>query len=105
MVKESEFNTLLRTAGITTGTDTVGEASVGYVSGGLDKMEGLPYAFGRFGDVNGTMFTYLARNGFYWSGTAVSSSRAYDLHYYTSELHPASQNNRNIGRSVRCLAR
>ncbi len=68
-------------------------------------MEGLPYAFGRFGYVLGTKFYYLASSGLYWSGTAVSSSYAYYLNYNGSVLYPAYQNNRSPGGIVRCVAR
>ncbi len=104
-MNESEFNTLLSEAGIAAGTDTVGATNVGFADDGLSKMEGLPYAFGRFGFVNGTTFYHLASGGYYWSGTAVSSSQAYNLHYNGSVLYPASQLYRCYGWSVRCLAR
>ncbi len=104
-MKESEFNTLLSEAGIAGDSDTVGSADVGFASGGLDKMEGLPYAFGRFGAVAGTTFFNLTTAGYYWSGTAVDSSYAYYLNYNGSALYPAYQNRRDSGRPVRCLAR
>ncbi len=105
VVKESEFNTLFLAAGITNGSDTVGAASVGFADGGRDKMEGLPYAFGRFGDVRDTTFHALAVAGFYWSGTAAPSGGAYHLGYDNSSLYPANQSIRNRGRTVRCVAR
>ena len=94
-------------AQITAGTDDgSGSAqNVSYTEGGLAKMEGLPYAFGRFGYVNATWFYNLAGSGFYWSGSTVSSADSFALYYNGSVLYPASQYNRNFGRSVRCVAR
>jgi len=92
---------------ITAGTDDgSGSAqNVGYTEGGLAKMEGLPYAFGRFGYVYDTRFYNLAGYGRYWSGSTVSSAYSFALDYSGSELYPANQSNRDYGRSVRCVAR
>ena len=68
-------------------------------------MEGLPYAFGRFGSVYGTKFYGLAGGGYYWSGSTVSSVSSFDLNYNGSVLYPANQNARYNGGSVRCVAR
>ena len=96
-----------RAANIAAGIDpgTGSSVNVGYKSGGLEKIEGLPYAFGRFGYVYGTAFYNLSANGFYWSGSTVSSERSFNLDYNDSELYPAYQANRDRGRSVRCVAR
>ena len=94
-------------AGIANGTDS-GSGSVvnvGYKDGGLAKMEGLPYAFGRFGEVSGSRFYDLAGYGSYWSGSTVSSSGAFYLRYNDSGLYPSAQTNRANGWSVRCVAR
>ncbi len=104
-MKESESNTLLSEAGIAGDSDTVGAANVGYADGGHNKMEGLPYAFGRFGYVDGTAFYYLAQNGLYRSGTVKSSSSAYLMSYNGSGLAPANYSYRYYGWSVRCVAR
>ena len=94
-------------AQITAGTDNgSGSAqNVGYTEGGLAKMEGLPYAFGRFGVVDGTKFYALPWNGYYWSGSTVSSAGSFNLGYNGSELYPANQTYRHHGWSVRCVAR
>ena len=68
-------------------------------------MEGLPYAFGRFGHVNDTRFYNLTWNGYYWSGSTVSSAYSFNLYYNGSDLYSASQYDRDYGRSVRCVAR
>ena len=90
-------------AGIDPGTGSA--VNVGYKPGGLEKMEGLPYAFGRFGYVAGTTFYYLAAGGYYWSGSTVSSERSFHLSYDGSVLYPAGQVVRAYGWSVRCVAR
>ena len=94
-------------AQITAGTDDgSGSAqNVGYTEGGLAKMEGLPYAFGRFGYVNAARFYDLAGGGYYWSGSTVSSANSFALLYSGSELYPADQGYRANGWSVRCVAR
>ena len=103
----SEFNTLLSAANIAAGIDpgTGSGDNVGYKPGGLEKMEGLPYAFGRFGGVGGTTFYNLSANGYYWSGSTVSSERSFYLYYNASALYPAAQLARGNGWSVRCVAR
>ena len=94
-------------AQITAGTDDgSGSAQdVGYTEGGFAKMEGLPYAFGRFGTVGATRFFNLAGYGYYWSGSTVSSANSFNLNYNGSVLYPASQDYRYNGRNVRCVAR
>ena len=94
-------------AQITAGTDNgSGSAQdVGYTEGGFAKMEGLPYAFGRFGYVYDARFYSLAGSGFYWSGSTVSSADSFSLSYLGSELYPAYQSSRDYGWSVRCVAR
>ena len=94
-------------AGIAAGVDDgAGSATnVGFTADGLAKMEGSPYYFGRFGSVYGTTFYNLAGSGDYWSGSAVSSSGAFDLNYASVDLYPAHQGNRGNGWSIRCLAR
>ena len=94
-------------AQITAGTDDGSDSpqNVGYTEGGLAKMEGLPYAFGRFGVVTATRFYSLTWNGLYWSGSTVSSAYSFNLFYNDLELYPAGQDNRLYGWSVRCVAR
>ena len=94
-------------AQITAGTDNgSGSAqNVGYTEDGFAKMEGLPYAFGRFGYVDATRFYNLAGHGNYWSGSTVSSASSFYLGYNGSGLYPAHQDSRGYGWSVRCVAR
>ena len=103
----SEFNTMLSQADIANGIDNgSGSAiNVDYKPNGLTKLESSPYSFGRFGDVRGSTIYSVAGYGGYWSGSTVSASNAFYLHYNSGELYPASQHYRDYGRSVRCVAR
>lgn len=103
----SEFNILLSQAGIAAGVDPgSGEhIDVGFMLGGLVKMESDPYYFGHFGGVSGNIFYYLTQNGNYWSGSVVHNSNAFFLNYLHSTLRPANQGTRSMGKSLRCLAR
>ena len=42
--------------------------------------------------------------GYYWSSVADSSSRAYYLYFYSSNVNPSSSTNRHNGQPVRCVA-
>ena len=88
-----------------TDNGTSNAVNVNYTTGGLAKMESSPLFFARFGHVYDSTLYYVAYNGFYWSGSAVSSASAYYLYYVSGVLYPAGQYNRFYGRSVRCLAR
>lgn len=61
--------------------------------------------FARSGNVNDSTLYNFGTNGNYWSSTVNSDSNAYNLNYNSGELYPANRNNRNNGRSVRCIAR
>ncbi len=73
-----------------------------YDSGDVHKT--FAAYFARSGNVNGTTLYNFTGNGNYWSSSVVSSSNAFNLNYNSSELYPANQNNRNNGRSLRCVA-
>ena len=81
--------------------------NVGYTGGSLSgtDMEKTPHYFIRSGYVYGATLDFFTSSGYYWSGSVVSSSNAINLNYNSSELYPANQNNRNNGRSLRCVAR
>ncbi|MBR3254108.1 hypothetical protein IKF86_02580 [Candidatus Saccharibacteria bacterium] len=64
-----------------------------------------PYYLVRAGNVYSTTLYYFSSYGYYWSSTAVSSSYAYYLDFYSGALYPANQRSRNYGRSLRCVAR
>ncbi|MBR3052436.1 hypothetical protein IKG60_02345, partial [Candidatus Saccharibacteria bacterium] len=78
---------------------------IGFTNGGLNKFESSPYFFARTGSVSGTTLYYFTGDGSYWSGSAVSSSDAFRLSYNSGALYPAGQIYRDVGRSLRCLAR
>ena len=46
---------------------------------------------------------YLGSDGFYWSRTAFSAQRVYDLYVGTSSVSPAGVNGKYSGFTVRCL--
>jgi hypothetical protein len=41
--------------------------------------------------------------GYYWSGSASSSSAAYELYFGSSDAHADSSTNRSYGQPVRCV--
>ena len=102
---------MLKVAGIANPNNTdngSGDAvNVGYIGGSLSgtDMEKSPYYFARSGYVDGTTLYGFTSRGAYWSGSVVSSSDAFNLYYYLSELYPANQSGRNGGWSLRCVAR
>ncbi|MBR3248876.1 hypothetical protein IKF89_02490 [Candidatus Saccharibacteria bacterium] len=55
--------------------------------------------------MNGTTLWNARNNGNYWSSTvATPSTHGYNLNFNSGGVWPANQNNRNNGRSVRCVA-
>ena len=104
-VVQSDFNAMLSAADIADGTDTSGGTNVGYGTDGFVKATSLPYAFSRFGGVNGTRMNNVGGYGYWWSSTASSGSNGYHLRLDGSSLYPANSNNRLLGFSVRCVAR
>ena len=68
-------------------------------------MGRLFVVFARSGNVNSSTLNNFSTNGNYWSSSAQSGSQAYNLNFNSGELYPANRNNRNNGRSVRCVAR
>ncbi|MBR3052092.1 hypothetical protein IKG60_00540 [Candidatus Saccharibacteria bacterium] len=105
----SEYQLLLQAAHIAnSGTSDPGTGDpidIGFVNGGRTILEAIPYSFARTGSVSDTTLYYFTGNGFYWSGSAVSSSGAFYLIYNSGALYPASHYDRSNGRPLRCLAR
>ena len=106
----SEFNQLLLAQGVTASTDLEGDVWVSYVSNGFNRLRstgqyGDPLYFSRSGVVNGSALYNSSTSGLYWSGTVNSSSLGYSLYFYSGSVAPARRNDRNYGRSVRCVAR
>ena len=90
---------------LTTGTDLSGSTDTTYTSNGYTLINTNPYYFVRSGDVDGsTPYSFTGR-AYYWSSTAVSASQAYNLNFNSGGVWPANRNNRNNGRSLRCVAR
>ena len=106
----SELNQLLLAQGVTTGTDLAGSVNTVYAANGFNRLRstgqyGDPLYFSRSGVVNGSTLYNSSTNGNYWSGTVNSSSNGYNLNFNSGSVYPANRNNRNNGRSVRCVAR
>ncbi|MBR3052073.1 hypothetical protein IKG60_00435, partial [Candidatus Saccharibacteria bacterium] len=105
----SEYQRLLQAAHIanssTSDPGTGDSINIGFTDGGLNKIGSSPYFFARSGRVAGTTLYSFTGDGYYWSGSAVSSGDAFSLGYYSGALYPANQRNRHDGRSLRCLAR
>ena len=53
------------------------------------------------GYVYGTSFSYVGSEGYYWSGTARSSTGASNLYFYRGLVYAQSSDNRYHGLSVR----
>ncbi len=103
-VNISDFNSVLNTYSIANGNDATGNTNVGYQAGGFNKILGDPLFMTRAGFVVDTTLYDSGASGNYWSSTVVSDSQAYGLGFSSSGLYPAYQNNRDRGRSVRCVS-
>ena len=100
----NEFGRMLYQAEITAKV-SAGNNSVGYATGGFNKLRSNPYYFVRSGGIDsGTLYNPGAY-GFYWSSTFSSSTSAYYLLFGGTDIYPASNNGRHVGLSVRCVAR
>ena len=73
-------------------------------SAGLEKS---PLFFARGGFVYGSSLLNSGYYGYYWSSTVSSSSYAYGLNFSATYVNPSYyyDSYRDVGRSVRCLAR
>ena len=65
---------------------------------------GPRYNFPYAGYVNDGSLYVVGSYGAYWSRTALSSTLAYYLLFYSSNVYPASNYNRYGGFSIRCVA-
>ena len=95
---------MLYKAGITSNL-SAGNESVGYATGGFNKLRSNPYYFVRSGNIYGGTLYYSGVNGFYWSSTVSSSTSAYYLNFNGTDIYPARSYYRYYGWSVRCVAR
>ena len=100
----NEFGRMLYQAEITAKV-SAGDDSVGYTTGGFNKLRSNPYYFVRSGSIYGGTLGNPGVYGFYWSSTVSSSTDAYNLFFISTGIYPARNNLRYLGRSVRCVAR
>ena len=84
---------------------SAGNDSVGYATGGFNKLRSNPYYFVRSGNINGGALYNSGLYGVYWSSTVSSSTYAYVLSFNGADIYPSRDNDRHNGRSVRCVAR
>ena len=98
----SEFGTLLYQSGIITSPTASGTSA--YTTDGFNNIRTTPLWFVRSGRVYDGSRLNLGSYGRYWSSAVLSSSRAYSLFVYSSDISPRYDNSRNNGYSVRCLA-
>ena len=100
----NEFGRMLYQAEITAKV-SAGNNSVGYATGGFNKLRSNPYYFVRSGGIyGGTMFN-PGVGGYYWSSTVSSSIHAYYLRFGGIDIYPARNCDRYDGWPVRCVAR
>ena len=100
----NEFGRMLYKAGITLNL-SAGNESVGYATGGFNKLRSNPYYFVRSGNIDGGNLYVSGVGGLYWSSTVSSSTIAYSLSFTGTDIYPARNSYRYLGRSVRCVAR
>ncbi len=99
----NEFGRLLYGYNITNNKAN-GTNSVGFKTGGLNAIRISPLYFTRSGFIDGWQLVIPGSAGYYWSNTINSSTNAYDLGF-GSNIYPARSDFRNLGWSIRCLAR
>lgn len=78
---------------------------VGSTSISSAGLEAAPLFFARGGYVNGASLYTSGYGAYYWSSSVYSSSGAYYLYFDATNVYPQGSNYRDLGRSVRCLAR
>ena len=100
----NEFGIMLYKAGITSNL-SAGNESVGYATGGFNKLRSNPYYFVRSGYINGGTLGSPGVYGLSWSSTVSSSTYAYYLLFNGTDIYPGSNYYRYYGWSVRCVAR
>ena len=94
-----EWNAVLYTEGVA--SSPTGD---GYKSGGFNKIRTAPLWLARSGIVYYGSLYYTGGDGNYWSSTVYGSNNAYRLSFNSGNVYPASDNSRNYGYSVRCIA-
>ena len=88
-------------------TNEFGRLNQLYNGGGSTdpKLISNPLWFVRSGFVDNGSLVNSGFEALYWSSTVNSSNNAYNLNFTATNVNPANNNNRNNGRSVRCVAR
>ena len=72
---------------------------------GTNSITRAPLFFVRSGYVYPTSYLdFAGYYGYYWSSVAYSSSDAYNLYFYSSNVFPSDYISRYTGQSVRCVA-
>ena len=74
-------------------------------SAGATAITQAPLYFIPAGYINSGSLGLAGYYGYCWSSTAYSSSRAYNLGFYSGYVYPSEGSYRYYGQSVRCLAR
>ena len=100
----NEFGRMFYKAEITAKV-SAGNDSVGYATGGFNKLRSNPYYFVRSGHISGSTLDHPGVYGYYWSSTVSSSTDAYRLTFNGTDVYPARNGYRYFGWSVRCVAR
>ena len=84
---------------------SAGDDSVGYTTGGFNKLRSNPYYFVRSGNIYGGTLYNPGASGYYWSSTVSGSTFAYVLRFNGTDIYPARNHGGDNGWSVRCVAR
>ncbi len=100
----NEFGRMLYQAEITAKV-SAGNNSIGYTTGGFNKLRSNPYYLVRSGYIVGSTLTYPGVGGGYWSSMVSSSTHAYSLVFNNTGIYPARNDGRHLGGSVHCIAR
>ncbi|MBR2600631.1 hypothetical protein IKE07_00615, partial [Candidatus Saccharibacteria bacterium] len=94
--KSKSWNHLFKSYGLHIGDGTATDAT---------KIKSYPFSYvysGYYYWYTGRLY-YQSNLGYYWSSTVVSSTRAYFLHTWSSDVRPASTDNKAGGFAVRCV--
>ena len=100
----SDFGYLLVEQGITSSFGTA-EEKLSWSTNGYSNIQKSPLYIPRSGFFRGGSFDYQASGGYLWSGTTISDTNAYILDYFSSNVTPARNSNRQNGFPVRCITR
>ncbi len=71
---------------------------------GSNRIRSAPYNFPYAGNVYNGSLRYVGSSGVYWLRAANSTDYAYVLDFNSTNVNPASYDNRYGGISIRCVA-